>query len=145
LSREREQDEVIVLLKRIEQLLVNAIDKLDLIIERIGHERPRQRRALDIMREQGVVFESDLTRIKNPDSFFEYLSRHGVIVVEGTRERAAVTREFLNQFIKELSKCEGPEDAEEKLSGKYKRFYLFLRESGLLVYNSAKKEWNLGI
>jgi len=158
--------EVVEKLLRIESLLAEIFEKLESIEDTLqslrqqakndeGRSRSRVRKvkvvvknegekrsALDIIKEQGVVFESDLKNIANRDRFFAHLAKHGVKVITGLRERVAVTEEFLESFMKELEKLRGPAEAEEKLKDRYRRFYEFLRESGLLLYDS-KKGWIL--
>lgn len=109
----------------------------------VSKSEGRRRSALDIMHEQGILFESDLKSIRNKDQFIEYLRKNGVIVLEGSKERVMITKEYLNIFLSELRKCRGPGDAEEKLKNeKISRLYRFLRDSGLLTYDS-KSGWSL--
>jgi len=149
-------------LTRIEGLLADVLEKLESLEERLPKQveqrkegrseerggkvfikgREEKKSALDIMKDQGILFESDLRSVANKDRFFGYLSRHGVIVVEGTRERVAVTEEFLKSFKNELEKCGNPGEAEERLKGSFKRFYELLRASGYLLHD-VKKGWIL--
>jgi len=151
-------------LSRIEKILVEVLERLEALEEAVKRSESLQREggikeknrkvvvrsskekrsALDIVKEQGIVFESDLRNIVNRDRFFSHLSKHDIIVISGIRERVAVTKEFLDSFMKELEKYSNPSEAEEKLKEAYARLYRVLRESGLLLYDS-KKGWLLSI
>jgi len=159
----RFEEEIMNKLNRIEHVLAELFEKLEALEEKLGALQTtsaqrfrargrskvvvkgrKKRTALEIMKEQGVVFESELKSIANRDSFFEYLRKNGVIVVEGSKERVALTKEFLDTFVAELSKLRGPADAEEKLKDeKLKKLYTILRESGYLVYE--KSDWSLDL
>lgn len=164
------EQEVIEKLNRIQSTLASVVEKLDSIEEKLsraegksgggekrksgykvvvsrksGESRARGRSALEIMQEQGVVFESDLKSIRNKEKFIEHLRNSGVIVIEGSKERALVTREYLNSFLSTLKGCRGPGEAEEKLRDeKQIRLYRLLRDSGLLTYDS-RSGWVLHI
>jgi hypothetical protein len=164
---EPDLSEVLARIARLEQLVLKLLDKVEdiesvvkerkdkaprsggvrVVIKGSGEARsetPRKRSALDIIKEQGIVFESDLKSVSNRDKFFTYLAKNGVIVIEGIKERVAVTKEFLDKFVEELSKLENPAVAEEKLRGNMRRFYTVLRESGYLLYDS-RNGWELNI
>jgi len=155
---------IIEKLSRIENILVEVLEKIEALEELMKRSEAEEKRgetgkknrkvvvrsskekksALDIMNEQGIVFESDLRNIANRDQFFNYLSRHGIIVITGMKERVAITKEFLDSFMKELEKYRSPAEAEERLRDNYSRLYKILRESGLLLYDS-KKGWKLSL
>ncbi|MEM1560576.1 MAG: hypothetical protein QXN35_03420, partial [Ignisphaera sp.] len=97
--------------------------------------------SLEIMRKQGIIFESDL-KIRNKEKFIEDMRSNGIIVIEGTKERVLVTKEFLDNFISILRECKDIEKVEEKLNEKQLRLYRLLRDSGLLIYNT-KTGWIL--
>lgn len=138
-------------LSRIEKILTSLLEKVEALEEQMRKEGEKntsktppgrvKTTAVEIIKRQGIVFESDLTTIRNRDRFFEHLAKNGVIVFEGNKERAAVTKEFLDQFMKAIERF-SPSEAEEKLTGNFKRLYSFLRESGLLVYDN-KNGWNV--
>jgi len=138
-------------LTRIENMLSEVLERLKSIEGRLSELEKSQSKAetgsgkgkktaLDIIRDQGVIFESDLKNIDNKERFFGYLSKHGVIIIEGSKERVAVTKEFLTNFEKELEKYRSPAEAEEKLREPYRRFYEFLRNSNYLIHDT-KKGW----
>lgn len=106
---------------------------------------PEKSKGVSIMQKQGVLFESDLKNIRDRNKFFDYLRRNDIVVIEGNRERVAVTKRYLNYFMSVIQKFKNPTEVETKLrSRKMKRLYEFLRDSGLLIYDS-KKGWNLSL
>ncbi|MEM4787876.1 MAG: hypothetical protein QXV28_07855 [Ignisphaera sp.] len=105
--------------------------------QKTGEKRAKGKNALEIMHRQGIIFESDLRNIQNKEKFIEYLKSNGIIVIEGSRERVLVTKEYLESFLSILKECKGPGEAEEKLRDeKQIRLYRLLRDSGLLTYDS---------
>lgn len=167
-TRRREDDDIVTRLNKLEETVEKLLKKVEEIENQIGYRRKRfvhvkgykvktakrgeveesggkrsekKRSAIEIMKEQGVLFESDLKNISNKDKFFYYLSRHGIHVFEGLKERVAVTDEFLDKFVEMLENCRTPSEAEEKLRGEYRRLYQVLRESGYLVY--GRDGWEL--
>ncbi|MEM4619135.1 MAG: hypothetical protein QW607_02860 [Desulfurococcaceae archaeon] len=156
------EQEVIDKLTKIQHTLALVIEKLELIEERLNkienkekktgkykivvnqrrdENRTRNIYSLEIMRKQGIIFESDL-KIRNKEKFIEDMRSNGVIVIEGTKERVLVTKEFLDNFISILRECKDIEKVEEKLNEKQLRLYRLLRDSGLLIYNT-KTGWIL--
>ncbi|MEM1694275.1 MAG: hypothetical protein QXH21_08170 [Ignisphaera sp.] len=155
------EQEVVEKLNRIQNLLAMVVEKLELIDEKLTaaekkggykrkggryrivvNQRGKEGRAegkniIEILMKQGVVFESDLKNMRTKEKLIEHLRSKGIVVIEGQKERVLVTKEYLNSFMSVLNNCRGPGEAEEKIKDeKQIRLYRFLRDSGLLVYDS---------
>jgi len=147
-----------MLMERIEALedrvkaLEEKIKSLEQSERRAGEvaerrERAAKRRSIaEILREQGVLFESDIAnRIRDRDTFFNKLSRVGAIVLELKGERVAIDPEFWKEFIQKLENISTSNEDEVSKILNPKEFRLFerLRESALLYFDATSKRWRL--
>lgn len=156
-AKNYEEDPVVVALGRIESLLseiVERLERLEVAINRLGQapkasqggERKtrseKKRTGMDILEEQGVLFEKDLKNIRNADAFFDYLKRNGAVVVETRSEgRIAISPEYLNSFLDGIKSYSTVDEALYSLQGKEKRLFSVLTEEGLLI--REKTGWKL--
>ncbi len=111
---------------------------------RVEERREARKSAVDILREQKVMFESDIaSKIKNRDAFFEKLRRSGAVVIGLAKERVAVDAEFYREFIERMEKIAS--SSEETLSrelGKAElRLLKALMGSGLAYFDNINKKW----
>ncbi|OYT49666.1 MAG: hypothetical protein B6U73_05055 [Desulfurococcales archaeon ex4484_204] len=114
---------------------------------REGRERVR-RHAVDILREQKVMFESDIaSKIKNRDAFFERLRRDGAVVLELVDERVAVDPSFWAEFKSRLTSLRTNSEGEvAKALGKEGLALLkALMKSAQAYFDVTRKEWVLMI
>jgi len=146
-------------LRRIAELherIENLEERIKQIEERIREQKapPRQlqpyqekrKTGIERLKEQGVVFESELYRLRNRDAFFDYLARSGAKIIEAKGERIAVDPEFWEKFtIKLLEEISTSNEDEIKILLTKQEYKLFqkLKESGLLYYDSISKKWKL--
>ena len=156
-ARDYDEDPLLAVLGRVESLLSEIVERLERIetaINRLGqqgtqhtekrarHEKQQRRTGIDILVEQGVLFEKDLKNIRNTDAFFDYLRRNGAVVVETKSEgRIAISPEYLNSFLDGIREYTTAEEALYSLQGKEKRLFSALVEEGLLV--REKTGWKL--
>ena len=103
--------------------------------------------ALDRLKVQGIIFESDLRTIRFKDSFFEKLKRGGAKIIPTSRYgRIAVHPETWERFIQVLNESTSGDDAEvlEKLDNEQlKMLFSALREDGLLIFDRSLGRWVL--
>ncbi len=114
----------------------------------VPHEvKHRERRsALDFLREQKVMFESEITgRIRNRDAFFERLKRGGAVVLELSTERVAVDPEFWEEFKKKLSELNSNLERDMiKVLGKEGTALLkALMHDAQVYFDATRKKWVL--
>jgi len=114
----------------------------------VPHEvKHRERKsALDFLREQKVMFESDITgRIRNRDAFFERLKRGGAVVLELSTERVAVDPDFWEEFKKRLSELTSNLDRDiVRVLGKAGAALLkALMRDAQVYYDATRKRWVL--
>ncbi|MCD6428357.1 MAG: hypothetical protein J7L12_01930 [Desulfurococcales archaeon] len=114
----------------------------------VPHEvKHRERRsALDFLREQKVMFESEITgRIRNRDAFFERLKRGGAVVLELSTERVAVDPEFWEEFKRKLSELSSSLEKDiVKVLGKEGAALLkALMHDAQVYYDATRKKWVL--
>lgn len=131
--------------------IVEAIDELQSVCKgsdrRHAEKRDEKRQrstAIDILEEQGVVFEEDLD-LKNPDAFFAKLEREGAKVVRLRSGRIAIHPNFLEEFSNEIEKIDTNDlkKATSKLTTKKAELFLKLVAEGLLYFDENKKKWVL--
>ncbi|GEM_PF-287092 len=111
-------------------------------------QQPRRRRtsAIEILKEQKIMFESDITgKIKNRDAFFERLRRDGAVVLELARQRVAIDPDYWNEFVEKLKSLNTNSEAEmEKVLGKVgMRLLKELMQSTLAYFDATTKKWEL--
>jgi len=138
--------------------LVEAISRLEGMVKElregyvvkaeVQHEvkQKERRSAIDFLKEQKVMFESDITgRIRNRDAFFERLKRGGAVVLELSTERVAVDPDFWGEFKKKLSELESNQESEIiKVLGKEGAALLkALTRDAQAYYDATKKKWVL--
>jgi len=110
-----------------------------------GRERVR-RSAVEILKEQKVMFESDIaSKIKNRDAFFERLKRDGAVVLELLNERVAVDPKFWSEFKDKLRTIRTSNEAEiAKILGREGLALLkALSKSAQAYFDASKKMWVL--
>lgn len=112
-------------------------------------ERKRVKKtAIDILKEQRVIFERDIaSKIRDRDSFFAKLEREGAIVIEAKDERIAIDVQFWHTFIDKLKniKTNNEEELKKHLDPLEFRVMQKLRESALMVFDTATKSWSFVI
>lgn len=110
--------------------------------------RHGQSRGMERLREEGVVFESDLRgRIRNVDAFLRRLESEGAILVEAAGERAAVDPGFWARLAEELAKLSIRDTGEVEaildanLGERAARLFRLLVKAGLAVYDEESAQW----
>ncbi len=107
--------------------------------------RERRRSAIEILREQGAIFESEIARrIKDRNTFFAKLEREGAKILDLQGERIAVDPVFWSSFLEKLSRLATNNDEEIKrvLGPLEYRLFTRLRESALIYYDATQRRWN---
>jgi len=102
----------------------------------------RGKTAVEILREQGVVFESSLKGVRDASRLFASLEASGALVFKAGGERVAVDRGFWEAFKSRLSSIKTPsrEEALASLKGAEARLFEKLVAAGL-VYYDVKRGW----
>ncbi len=105
----------------------------------------RRKTGLERLREQGVVFESELTGLRNRDAFFRYLEREGAKVLKLPHERVAIDPTFWSTFISKLSRLSttNEEEISKKLTKQEHKLFIKLKEAALLYYDPMEARWKL--
>jgi len=74
--------------------------------------------AMDILRERKIVIETELSRIRNRDAFFNKLRSEGAVVLETAKGRIAILSEFWQEFREKLASITtNSEDKIKKILG----------------------------
>lgn len=142
----RRVSQIIEFLEEISSRLQNLEEQLRNIPQqpRQAERKELKRSALDILKEQGVMFESDIaSKIKNRDAFFERLRRGGAVIIELAKERVAVDPEFFARFKDKVAKlASSSEDLLSKeLEKSELRLLKALSSSGLAYFDSTRRRW----
>lgn len=115
---------------------------------RVEEKREAKRSAMDILRDQKMMFESDIaSKIKNRDAFFEKLRRSGAVVVELAKERVAVDPDFFSKFVEKVEKVSASSDEalSRELGKDELKLLKALMNSGLAYFDSIKKKWVIDV
>lgn len=114
-------------------------------------EEHSQPGAIDRLKQQKVVFESDVSWMRAPERFFRKLEREGAVVLDAGGERIAVDRGFWSEFRRSLSEVgiRDPDEAaslvESMLGVKAGELFRKLVKSGLAYYNDEAGVWELAV
>ena len=100
--------------------------------------------AMDILNEQGIVFESEL-KLRNTDAFFSKLEREGAKIIYLEKERIAMSKDFFDTFVKKLKEIRtpDPEEAASKLDSKEAKLFKKLVAEASVIFDSDGKYWKL--
>jgi len=147
-------------LSKLSNRLAEVIEKLEDIEGRIGdlekkvtrlsevsrerRETPHRKTGIERLREEGVIFESELRWLRNKDRFFAYLEREGAKIIEAKDERIAVDPDFWNKFTRKLFEeisTSNEEQIKIVLSKAEYKLFTKLKESGLIYYDSTSRRW----
>jgi len=114
-----------------------------------GGEEQSQSGAIERLRQQKVVFGSDVSWMRAPDRFFRKLEREGAVVIDAGGERIAVDRGFWEEFKRSLAEV-GIRDSDEAsslveamLGVKAGELFKKLVKAGLVYYNDEAGSWEL--
>ncbi|BCS92127.1 hypothetical protein [Metallosphaera javensis (ex Sakai et al. 2022)] len=117
--------------------------------ERKEEKRPPQqqerRSAIDYLKEQGVMYESKLSNLKNPDAFFDRLESQGAKIIWTAEERIAVDPTFFQNFLNKLTQIHTPDETEAQkyLSKQEHELFQKLRKTGSIYFDNQDKFWKL--
>jgi len=139
--------------------LRERIEKLEEAVQKGAHEaeaRPEAARpskagrgatAIERLSIEGVVFQSELTWLKNPKAFFDKLKREGAVVIELEGEYIAVDPEFWDKFQSKLSGTNerDPAKVAKSLPEKMASLFKKLLSEGKVVYDSEEGVWRASI
>ena len=132
-------------IKKLREMRAEVVPPTPPYAKERGRERVR-RSAVEILKEQKVMFESDIaSKIKNRDAFFERLKRDGAVVLELLNERVAVDPEFWSEFKDKLKTIRTTNEAEiAKILGREGLALLkALSKSAQAYFDASKKTWVL--
>ncbi len=110
------------------------------------HYPRKKRTAIDILKEQGVIFESSIARkLKDPNSFFNKLKKEGALIIETDTQRIAVDPGFWENFLDKLESISSYDEEFVKKTMNPREYELFeeLRLNGLVYFDRTKNKWVL--
>ena len=101
--------------------------------------------AIARLKEQGAVYESELSWLKDADAFFEKLRREGAIILNLGDERIAVDKEFWDRFLRKISEITTSNEDEIKIMLRRQEYKLFkkLKEKGFAYFDGSTRRWNI--
>ncbi|MCD6324585.1 MAG: hypothetical protein J7L55_05725 [Desulfurococcales archaeon] len=106
--------------------------------------RERRASAIEILKKQKVMFESDLaSKIRNRDAFFERLRKDGALVLELADQRIAVDPEYWEEFLDRLSRLNtnSEKKLQEELGTVGHELLKALSKNALVYFDATKKKW----
>lgn len=131
--------------EKIEDLVVEIGNLKKQLEEQITKSRTMTRKTgIERLREEKVVFESNLPPRLRKDRFFNYLEREGAIVLHLSRERIAIDpgywEDFKNRLFGEINTND--EEVIKKILGNIGyELFLKLKEESLIYYDPKQKKW----
>ncbi len=106
--------------------------------------RERRASAIEILKKQRVMFESDLaSKIRNRDAFFERLRKDGALVLELADQRIAVDPEYWEEFLDKLSQLNtnSEKKLEQELGPVGHELLKALSKNALVYFDATKRKW----
>ncbi len=151
--------EKIDLLARNISLLMERMDKLEEKIAelkevppppqqtRVVQRRQTKMTAIDHLRKDKIVVQSELGWLNRPKAFFDKLKREGAIVFKSQQEYVAVDSDFWNDFLEKLSELESedPEVIKRSLPDKMALLFDLLLKEGMVFYDQIEKKWIVAV
>jgi polyhydroxyalkanoate synthesis regulator phasin len=131
---------------------LSGIERSERTMARSSYTRGARRRverksAIERLREEGVVFQKELSWLNNPEAFFNKLKREGAVVIEARNELIAVDHDYWNSFVDRVSRIreEDLNVVEKKLEGKMKELFRKLVDNGNIFYDKLEKRWSVSV
>ncbi|WP_338599815.1 CopG family transcriptional regulator [Sulfolobus tengchongensis] len=108
----------------------------------IKAETQHKKTAIDILREQGAIYESEL-KLNNPDAFFDRLQSQGAVVIATDAERIAIDSNFFDEFKKKITSIPTADEmeAQKYLSKQEYKLFQRLRQSSIIYFDAESKSW----
>ena len=104
----------------------------------------KKKDAMSVLKDQGVVFESELN-LRNPDALFSKLESEGAKIIMTEKERIAIHPDFYTKFTTDLSKINTSDvsEAAKHLDEKEVKLFKKLVSEGLAYFDNGSKSWKL--
>jgi|BEDMetMinimDraft_2_1075160.scaffolds.fasta_scaffold00745_3 tRNA(His) 5'-end guanylyltransferase len=135
--------------------LVESIEetKIEKSQQPLQKEEPKSKKktAIEILKEQGVIFSDDVQWLRYPDAYFKKLESSGAIVIYLDNERVALDKDFWDRFRSKLATIaiKDPKEVEDLLASDFgengSKLFNKLVKKGLVFYDEDMKSWNLSI
>ncbi|QGA67827.1 CopG family transcriptional regulator [Sulfolobus sp. E11-6] len=108
----------------------------------VKSESQHKKTAIDILRDQGVIYESEL-KLNNPDAFFDKLETQGAIVITTDPERIAIDSNFYEEFKKKIGSISTSDEIEVQKYLTKQEYKLFqkLRQYSVIYFDADSKSW----
>ncbi len=109
--------------------------------------KTKKKTAIDILKEQGVIFSSEVQWLRNPDAYFKKLESSGAVVLYLDNERIALDREYWNRFKAKLDTIaiKDPKEVEELIMSEFGenggKLFNILVKKGVVYYDEDLKAW----
>lgn len=143
-------------------LVIEKIEELRDAVEKLSKEAParaakargaperpaasrRRATAMERLKEDKVVFQSELSWLSKPSAFFAKLEREGAVVFKVAGEYVAVSPDFWEEMLSILSKDKtgSAEKVKESMSEKMKKLFSKMLSEGLVVFDPTSKKWEV--
>jgi predicted RNase H-like nuclease (RuvC/YqgF family) len=149
----RRLSHIIELLEDLAARVQNLEDEVSNALRSPRQARPEERKeprrsAIDILKDQKVMFESDIaSKIRNRDAFFDKLRRSGAVVLELAKERVAVDPGFFAEFKRKVENLSvSSDEALQKELGKVEvKLLKVMMNSGVAYFDGVKKKWVIDV
>ncbi len=104
---------------------------------------PKRKTAIERLREQGVVFESDVYWLRDRKAFFEKLKREGAVIVNTPGERIAVDKAYWTRFMEKLESIASADEEEVRslLDDTELKLFEKLRKAGIVFFDAHEGKW----
>lgn len=143
--------------QKIDQLSTKIADLIETIeeskeekpIQQKEEEKPKKKTAIDILKEQGVIFSEAVQWLRNPEAYFKKLESSGAIVIDLDNEKIALDKEYWNRFRAKLETIgiRDPKEVEDILVSDFgengRKLFYKLSKKGKAYYDEDSHTWNV--
>jgi len=110
-------------------------------------KQQKRRTALEILKEQGIIFSESVQWLRSPEAYFKKLEAGGAVVLNIDGEKVAMDREYWERFKAKLETIaiREPKEVEDILVSEFgenaSRLFKKLSKKGLVYYDDDLNFW----
>ena len=110
-------------------------------------KQQKRRTALEILKEQGIIFSESVQWLRSPEAYFKKLEAGGAVILNIDGEKVAMDREYWERFKAKLETIaiREPKEVEDILVSEFgenaSRLFEKLSKKGLVYYDDDLNFW----
>ncbi|MGC8566497.1 MAG: hypothetical protein ACP5I6_03020 [Caldisphaera sp.] len=112
-------------------------------------KQQKKKTAMDVLKDQGVIFSDSVQWLRNPDAYFKKLESSGAIVLTLDNEKIALDKDYWNRFKEKLETIgvKDSREVEDILGSSFgengAKLFSILSRKGMVYYDEDSRYWIL--